>query len=491
MDLGSERSVDANELVETEDLEKNGEIDSNSKDNGNYEAEIVDGELLGGQTMSPSNSPSPLPATKGRGLRKWRRIRREAGKETNSSLDSNRKRGMIALPVTTKQRNEGSSSSTNAISHPLDHNLLYGDLVRGSDFASRADSDNSEDRNSTAASDPKPNRNKIHVKPSLNGKNPGVSVQEQEQRDDDQQEKSQSQNQNQTKKARGGVKLKKENSISSMESDSRSSNFIFTQGSNSVTSNGRKNGRLVNYEEEDYSDDAQNGEVQTQTVFNKNEADSEDVSHEEKVNGDHDRLVDPIIPLHLAQEALEREVQKLRDVGKEDTLSSDYSFKSTTIKIEEARVMIELKNAKIFELESILNFNDYEELLIRRISAELEYLVISKTIQSLKLGHMDKLDQIDNLKVQQKKLKVQDDEQVQLWKVKNMACRYGLCFVIQLVLVLVVVYMFVLQFSTETKSRISTARILGAMVARLTPDQKVACSIHTSKPIQTLYRYKT
>ncbi|CAH1450963.1 unnamed protein product [Lactuca virosa] len=300
---------------------------------------------------------------------------------------------MIGLPNAMKQRSEGSSSSTNAMSHaldnPLDHNLLYGDLGRGSDFASRADSDNSEDQNSrssTAASAPKPNhRFPVAGMKSSNGKNSGgISVQP-----GDQPEK----NQNQTKKPRG-FKLKKENSISSMESDSRSSNFVFTQGSNSVTSNGRKNVKLGNYEE-DYSDDAENGDRQTQTAFNKNEADSEDVSHEdlaaenswevkeEKINGDHDTLVDSIIPLHWLKKHLK---EKLRDVGKEETFSSDDSFQSSNNKIEEARVMIELKNAKIFELESILNLGDikkdYEELLMQGIAAELEYLVILKTIQT-------------------------------------------------------------------------------------------------------------
>lgn len=461
MDLDSERSVEDNELVNPEGVEKNGEIDTKLKDNGNLEAENVPNttEILTGGSIG--SSPSSFPATKGRGLRKWRRIPREAGKETNSNLDSNKKRGMAALPAGMKQRSEGSSSSTNAMSNVLDHNLLYGDSGRGSDFASRADSDNSEDQNSrssTAASAPRANHKlstlDTNNSRSQNGNNSGtISVQP-----SDQQEKSR----NQTKKARG-FKLKKENSLSSMESDSRSPNLIFTQGSNSVTSNGRKNGKLVNYEE-DYSDDAQNGDRQTQTPF-KNEADFEDVSHEdlagenswdlkeEKADDHHDNLVDPIIPLHLAQEALEREVQKLKDVGKEDTLSSDESFKSSNIKIDEARIMIELKNAKISKLESILNYGDiktdYEELLMKRIAAELEYLVISKTIQNVKEGHMD---QINNLMVQQKKLAVQEDVQVEeAYKLKNRVWRYGLCFMIQLVLVFVVVYMFVLQFSSQNK----------------------------------------
>ncbi|KAF5757946.1 hypothetical protein HanXRQr2_Chr16g0723731 [Helianthus annuus] len=78
----------------------------------------------------------------------------------------------------------------------------------------------------------------------------------------------------------------------------------------------------------------------SQTTFSKNKAEYENVSHddlagenswvakEEKIDdhvgsGSIDPLVESIIPLNLAQEALEREVEKLRDVGKEDILSSD------------------------------------------------------------------------------------------------------------------------------------------------------------------------
>ncbi|KAK8548246.1 hypothetical protein V6N12_061164 [Hibiscus sabdariffa] len=54
-----------------------------------------------------------------------------------------------------------------------------------------------------------------------------------------------------SKKARGvRVKIEKENSHSSMEYDSRSSNFIFTQGPISMRSNGKQYRNSVNYDGE-------------------------------------------------------------------------------------------------------------------------------------------------------------------------------------------------------------------------------------------------
>ncbi|KAI7756942.1 hypothetical protein M8C21_009986 [Ambrosia artemisiifolia] len=448
------------------------------KDNGNCDAENVEAKLTNaigvgegavGKTELSAVGLSPSPATKGRGLKKWRRIHRESGKETSNNFDSNRKRGMAALPVGVKQ-SEGSSSSTNAMSNvlgnALDHISLYGDLGRkGPEFGSRADSDNSEDRNSrssTAASAPRGNREVpvVGFGFNLSANNSGILLQH-----SDRQEKSQ----NSTKKARGG-RIKKENSISSVESDSRSSNFVFLQAANSMTRNGRVNGRSGNYDEDD-SDDARNGgslNYVSQTKFSKNEADYENVSHEdlagEKVDdhvglGNPDPLVESFIPLHLAQEALEREVEKLRDVGKEDILSSEADLQS---KLEEAFNALELKDTKVSELESTLNLTkiktEYEELLRQRIAAEVEYLVISKTIQNLKAGHMDRI----NLAVDQKTVSatapvpepasVEEDAR----KLKNRVWRYVCCLIIQSVLLLVVLYIVGLKFSSKTVEVIPT-----------------------------------
>lgn len=436
--------------MDSTELEKNGGIDAKIKDNGKYDAENIDGKSLD-ENISP-----PPAATKGRGLRKWRRIRREAGKETNTSLDSNRKRGSTAFPIGTKQKSEGSSSSTNAVSNALDlRSPLLVDF--GGGFATRADSENSEDRNSrssTAASAPR--AKKLETVRGVSGKNSGVSVQS-----GDQMGKSRSVT---NKKARG-VRIKKENSISSVESDSRSSNFVFVEGSN-----GRRSCRSGNYDG-DYSDDARNGDrCLNEEGPNANEADSEEISHEDlgaenswevkegKVDdrvgsGDRDDLAESVMPLHLAQEALEREVQKLRDVGKEDPLSTD---------------------TKISDLESILNFGnmkiEHEEILKQRIAAEVEFLVISNTIQNLKTtGYKDQINHTVQQKIVPvsvsvpvsvpekvpKEVKVEDESETAR-KLRKRVCRYAFWFVIQLVLFLVVVYLLVLQFSSQNMEVLPT-----------------------------------
>ncbi|KAK9057153.1 hypothetical protein SSX86_024520 [Deinandra increscens subsp. villosa] len=468
MDLGSGTKV-----------KDNGNCDAENVDTKSTEAVEVEGTLGKTKELFPGGSIglSPSPATKGRGLKKWRRIHRESGKESINNFDSTRKRGMA--PVGMKQ-SEGSSSSTNAMSNvvgnPLDFNSIFGDLSsrKGPDLASRADSENSEDRNSrssTAASAPRGNHELpvVGLGFSLIGKDSGVLVEP-----SDRQEKGR----NLTKKARGG-KIKKENSISSMESDSRSSNFVFLQAANSMKSNGRPNGSSGNYDGDD-SDDARNGDTSnhvSQTTFSKYEADYENVSHEdlagenpwevkeEKID-DHvgcgvpAALVELVFPLHLAQEALQREVQKLRDVGKEDVLSSDDwvqppGFQSNDAhlqsKLEEAFVMLELKNTKISELESTLDStnikNEYEELVTKRIAAEVEYLVISKTIQSLKAGQIDLTAEQKNISATATTAAAAPPELEDAKNLKNTVWRYVFRSIIQLVLLLVVLYIFVSKFS--------------------------------------------
>ncbi|GJU82478.1 hypothetical protein Tco_1284843 [Tanacetum coccineum] len=381
--------------------------------NGNYDSGKNDSKLLDEKKDEGIVGLGSPPANKGRGLKKWRRIRRESSKDTSSGFDSNKKRGMDGLAGLVKQKSEGSRSSTNDV-------LNIVGLPRGVDYSSRADSENS--RSSTAASVPRPSY-EMNVVRSLSGRNSGSGVLK------DQREKSPSV----SKKARGR-RIKKENSISSMESDSRSSNFVFAQGVNSGRSNGRRSGRSGIYEEND-SDDARNGEGRLSeggfVAFSKNEADSGDLSRDEKVDDDHvgsgDRnaLVDSIMPLHLAQEALEREVQKLRDIGLEDILLYDDSVQpsgssfldeesqsSKSVqkqdevhmqnKLEEALDMLKLKDTKICELESTLSLLDikteHEEILTKRIAAELEYLVIIKTIENMKADHVGQSNLTVNLK---------------------------------------------------------------------------------------------
>lgn len=365
MDLRSERSglesVENNEGIITPQGLAN--VDGNKiASNGPYGGEfngsddnpLVDSKAEDGRVVeslstprSTSDSPrsagyslsvgsSPQATKKGYGLKKWRRIRREFSKDGSSSVDASKilKRGLSTSvgnsskpqggSIETRQTGEGSSSSTNAILKSMGvaadgsstHGSNLDSRLVGPSFGAGTDSDNSEDRSSkssTAASVP---MNRMRA---LSGKNLVNSVQR------SQPAKSRIET---SKKHRGErVKTEKENSHSSMESDSRSSNVVFMQGTTSVTSNGIHSGKSMNYDGAN-SYEAQDGEQhfdeELQTGYNKeNVGEFETLSQEdlaadlswevreEKVenNGlptDPDPLVESIHTLQSAQEELEK-----------------------------------------------------------------------------------------------------------------------------------------------------------------------------------------
>ncbi|CAL5390185.1 unnamed protein product [Camellia sinensis] len=451
--------------------------------------ESVSSPPLTGKSPVGSVGSSPPAMTKGYGLKKWRRIKREFNKDGSSSADTGKilKRGLSTpamnsskpqgSSVETRQKSNRSVSSTNAMLKSMgvgaDGFSLHGfnldsRLAVGLDFSAGTDSENSEDRSSkssTAASVPKSrhevqsmegnardkNRMKtLGVKTLVNSTQKG------------QQGKSRIET---SKKARGErVKIEKENSHSSMESDSRSSNFVFMQGTNNmVTSNGRQSGRSMNYDGEN-SDEAQGGEqnLGEELLSKENLGEFEDQSQEdlaadlswevkeEKVehhrsSTDRDPLVECIYTLQSAQEELEKEIQKLREIGTEyisvfdsstqerslptefasvdskiikassaDLLDSGDITRSAELetqlvtlkqninllenKLEEANTVLKAKEAKVTELEHALNSTELpreemeaelEALFEQKIEAEVEYLAISRTIQKLRVAAVD------------------------------------------------------------------------------------------------------
>ncbi|KAL3364846.1 hypothetical protein AABB24_013555 [Solanum stoloniferum] len=302
------------------------------------------------------------PTTKGFGLKKWKRMKRDAQRQDgDSSVNSGKllKRGLASevanaeKPVSFSagriQKSDGSVSSTNAVfMNPgvlADGFGVIGDsgLAMGPIFNAVSESENSEDRSSrssTAASAPKA-RYEAPVLPgypsdkhwlrSLSGKSLSTSAQKPHQG------KGRSET---SKKPRGErVKIEKENSHSSMESDSRSSNFLFMQG-DFATSNGTKGERSMIYDGES-SDEAQDrerpiGEELRAGRERGNDRESENVSQEDlaaespwEVNEeksenrgsstDHDPLTESIFNFQAAQEALANEIQKFKEIGKDTT----------------------------------------------------------------------------------------------------------------------------------------------------------------------------
>ncbi|XP_057461899.1 WPP domain-interacting protein 2-like [Actinidia eriantha] len=398
MDLESEcsglESVEDNEVIAPENLENTEE--KRIENNGSCVGEHSYDELLGdmkeediGVTGSPSTvkapTGGPTATAKGYGLKKWRRIRREFTKDGRSNVDTGKilKRG-LSTPITNstrpqglsvddmKQKSEDSLSSTSSMGKNLgfveDGFALHGSgldsrFAVGSSFAAGTDSENSEDqssKSSTAASVPKlryeipavvgyaRDKNKMR---SLSGKNVVNAVQR------GQQGKSRVET---SKKPRGEwLKIEKENSHSSMESDSRSSNFVFVQGTNSVTSNGIQMGQSTN-DNGEHSDESEGGEQhlgeELQNGYSKEnvggfeDLSEEDVSadsswkvKEEKVESHRsstelDPLVESIFSLQSAQEALEKEVEKLREIGNERISLFDDSTRGSSLPLEFASV---------------------------------------------------------------------------------------------------------------------------------------------------------
>ncbi|KAF2298186.1 hypothetical protein GH714_016909 [Hevea brasiliensis] len=415
--------------------------------------EHLDGQVKeGAVNFNPITAKSPVVGsttiTKGYGLRKWRRIKREVVKDANTGADNSKvlKRGLSSSGI----------KQTNLLSAEIKQN----------------NSENSEDRSSkssTAASAPRLRYELPAVLGYLREKNRSKnfswkSVASSTQRVPQGKGRAES-----SKKPRGErVKMEKENSHSSMESDSRSSNFVFMQGVYSVTSNGNQS---ENYDGEN-SDDGHAGEQQfceeIQTGYGQENVgevenasqddlaadapweDKEEKSESHQPSADQDPLVESLVTLQTVQEALESEVLKFEEIGKISSIPVDSTstdrrihessscdlFDSENIrqssslesqvlsltenvkylesKLEEANAMLTVKESRVVELENTLIRgkspteesgnaiklqqeksreieSELESLFKQKIEAEVEYLILTRTIQKLRVVAGDQL----------------------------------------------------------------------------------------------------
>lgn len=252
-----------------------------------------------GSTQSQSASPTP----KGYGLKKWRRIKRtDVLKDTCAAVDTSKflKRHLPGnLNSTKPHHNTNTSDASPLVFNNVDaFGISDSTIALASLFAAATDSDNSEDRSSkssTAATAPKPRFDHKTKLKAVNAKNSPTA--------------SQKGKMETTKKPRG---IDKENSHSSIESDSRSSNFFFMH-----TTNGKQIGRSLSYDGEDNSEDAHANEQhlgdQLQTAYSKDNAGQvEDSQHDEEKNQNNhfsthtDPLLQSILTLQSVQEALDK-----------------------------------------------------------------------------------------------------------------------------------------------------------------------------------------
>lgn len=420
-------------------------------------------------TKSPGLSGGSNPTTKGYGLKKWRRIRRDFVKDSSVSVDSSKmlKRGLSgslnpAKPPylsEIKQNSEGSVGSANILvknSGVNDHLAAHASssdsrFAVGSTFTAGTDSENSEDRSSkssTAASAPKARhdmnavlghaRDKNRMK-NLSGKSSGNSIQRV------QQGKPRTET---SKKPRGErVKIEKENSHSSMESDSRSSNFVFMQGNFSANSNGKQSGTLTNYDGEN-SDEAQAGEKQfgeeLQTGYSKETVgEVEDLSlddlaadlpwevKEEKGETDQplidqDPLVDSILALQSVQEALEREVQKFGEIANEPISvcnssikdSSSADFASMGPEIHEASSSCQLSSEETRQSDSCFMETQMHSLKqnISSLESKLEEATAMLKVKESRIVELEESESA--IELQQKQCREMETELEDLFKQK-------------------------------------------------------------------------
>ncbi|KAK4355115.1 hypothetical protein RND71_024086 [Anisodus tanguticus] len=398
------------------------------------------------------------PTTKGFGLKKWKRMKRDARKDgDSSSVNSDKllKRG-LASPVGNSakgvnfsagkiQKSDGSVSSTNAVcrSHGVlvDGFGVIGDsgLGIGPIFNAVSESENSEDRSSrssTAASAPRARYQSD--KYWLRSLNLGTSGQQLHQG------KSRAET---SKKARG-------------------------ERGNYATSNGTKGERSMIYDGES-SDEAQDserpiGEELRAGLESGNDRESENVSQadlaaespweikEEKSENqgsstDHDPLMESIFSFQATQEALAREIQKFKEIGKDIIFGhlledvgipsddSEFPRPSTSVlsqhqddaqhslnslesevvslkqnilllqnNLQKAADLVKSKEARVTELEAILGSrskkeeetieSELEGLFTQKIEAEVQYLTVSRTAQKLRSTAVDQLTLLEEQK---------------------------------------------------------------------------------------------
>ncbi|GAA0159038.1 hypothetical protein LIER_38777 [Lithospermum erythrorhizon] len=560
MDLDKENSG-LESVLDNEVLAKNGNLVSGDdvlskiENNGTGEGEHVSvetvkdselGDLMPVMVTRGSDSGSPLvsPGTvkKGKGLRKWRRIKRDGIKEGNLNVDNSKflKRGLSnagvqpgkTAPLSSEMRqiSEGSVSSSNEVlRNPgalLDgFGIIDGSgLVMAPVFAAGAVSENKEDSLSTAANVPKMRDGRpviaghVHDRnraKSYSGKSSSGSVQKV-------QDKTMA---GTSKKMRAGkVSLEKQNSYSSKESDSRSSNAILVQDNNHVANRGRLNGGSENYAGENGVQAHREANDQFRTSYGSNNGtEFEDVSQIEMSAGssqgveeekrekqetstDQDPLIASIHMLQSVQEALEEEVQKFKEIGNEDILAtesrpSDWTYVNLEvndqsssgednchrslhdlesevssmkenahllkIKLEETTDLLNRKEADISELEARLGSRSTKEDMERvflhdhvdvgaelesifrgKIEAEVQYLTISKTIQDLRVASVDKISILEQQIASDKSQILKSAEKLESYredvcpdetvKLQSNVCKYTLCFLLQLILLIVV-----------------------------------------------------
>ncbi|CAH8317972.1 unnamed protein product [Eruca vesicaria subsp. sativa] len=486
MDLESEssalESVGDNGLIQQSSINTFDDDNNNGKslDHGSFSDDSVklvktrsgDNEASA-EVVKALNFGSSSPVSKGRGLRKWRRIRRDLVKDTSGNMENSKvlKRGlsgsaaaaahshgnkqMVFQSLDIEQESQGSVGSVNMLKS-IGGVDGFDDarFVAGLGFSAGVGGLGKDDDRSSKSSTP--------VIVSSGGQRGKGRVEN-------------------SKKHRG-ESVEKENSQSSLESDSR-----------------KPSGSLMMNFNERIGDEADlNGETSKRNDDAEEEGE-ESVNNNNGFSEELDPLTEAIDGFITLQEALEKELQQYGEIGKEpmpqhhegaSEVSSPRSEIVTLVnaveqletKLEETRSMLEVKESHIRELESTTDQNKrswgesgnvsetvVEDIFRQRIEAEIEYLIYSRSIDNL--NHQMKLvetqeelaeekanetlNKLDKVQMKAADLtnRAQDlqNECIETTgSIKKRACKITSCFLIQLVLLLTVALVFMSQLVPES-----------------------------------------
>ncbi|XP_073154421.1 WPP domain-interacting protein 2-like [Henckelia pumila] len=515
------------EVTSPSDIRNNGSCVVESND---FETSEVVGKKTGGSgtlnlipvEILPSLSPSSSMTKKGKGLRKWRRIKRDSNKVGDDSVHIN---NVVARDMSDsgpnpskrmqpfserKLKSQDSVSSMNATERSLDGfdllghsgtNVENGEIWSGKSLSTESSSPKIRSETSAVVEFPP---HKI-IERSFSGKNFTESTPQA------QQGKSRIVGW----KKSGGMKvnIEKENSHSSVESDVRSSNFVFMQGTYSA-SNGIQSESSIDYDG-DNGNEARDSQQKVNNRLEVGEAGYKDYSPEQvnddssweikegnQNNGsstDPDPLEEPIFNLESVKEALRKELLKFREISQDvlvndpaldlatDFANDDQNPRETSPEpsqsVEGVHRFFFASQSEVLETENGDVETEIEDLFVQKIKAEVEYLAISTAVQNLRLTLVDQITILEEQKTLASKQgqilnKLGDTEKKAIMlnkeaeklekfcediasadealKLQNRVCKYTACFLMQLVLLAVVLGIVMFQLSPKYVDNIPT-----------------------------------
>ncbi|CAN8270139.1 unnamed protein product [Cochlearia groenlandica] len=253
------------------------------------------------------------------------------------------------------------------------------------------------------------------------------------------------------------VKFKKERPSSSMDSDLRSSDFVFSSGAVSDANHHVEKDEIVQTHR-----GHENGE--------KEESGDESNKNKHCCADKEDPLSDSFRSFAALKEALWKEVQCFQEMGKEsipihsknDEISDNcggnnsissgsqvlilmQKVKHLDQKLEEARAVVKAKETRIQELENSKIESELEDVFQRKFETEITHLVLTRSLS------------LQELTQPKKKLHSPTEDQEQnRGNMLGKTCKFGLYFLTQLVLLVSILLFIVLKLSPASQVVIPT-----------------------------------